>query len=148
MDNNSILSAVNTPADLKRLDKSQLLPLCNEIRAELINTVSKNGGHLASNLGMVELTVALHRKFNSPIDKIVFDVGHQCYTHKMLTGRKGRMYSLRKKGGLSGCPRPTESEHDAFSAGHSSTSMSAAYGISMANSLKKKIFIPFRLLPV
>ena len=78
MDNNSILSAVNTPADLKRLDKSQLLPLCNEIRAELINTVSKNGGHLASNLGMVELTVALHRKFNSPIDKIVFDVGHQC----------------------------------------------------------------------
>lgn len=138
MDNNSILSAVNTPADLKRLDKSQLLPLCDEIRAELVKTVSKNGGHLASNLGMVELTVALHRKFNSPIDKIVFDVGHQCYTHKMLTGRKGRMYSLRKKGGLSGFPRPTESEHDAFSAGHSSTSISAAYGISMANSLKKK----------
>ena len=127
MDNNSILSKVNSPADLKKLDKSQLPVLCNEIRAELINIVSKNGGHLASNLGMVELTVALHRKFNSPVDKIVFDVGHQCYTHKMLTGRKGRMYSLRKKDGLSGFPRPSENEHDAFSAGHSSTSISAVF---------------------
>lgn len=131
-----ILDKVNSPQDVKKLNKNELTPLCEEIREVLIDTLSKNGGHLSSNLGTVELTVALHRIFDSPKDQIVWDVGHQSYTHKILTGRKDRLSTLRTKGGLSGFPRPKESEHDAFIAGHSSTSLAAAYGLARAKSIK------------
>ena len=104
----------------------------------LINTVSKNGGHLASNLGSVELTVAIHRVFNSPQDKIIWDVGHQSYTHKILTGRLDRFNTLRKENGISGFPRPSESVHDAFIGGHSSTSISVACGIAEAMKMQGK----------
>ncbi|MBQ5591125.1 MAG: 1-deoxy-D-xylulose-5-phosphate synthase [Clostridia bacterium] len=132
MQDNLLRRVVDTPSELKKLDKKQTGQLCQEIRDELINTVSKTGGHLASNLGAVELTVALHKNFNLPKDKIVFDVGHQCYVHKMLSGRLSRFDTLRQKDGISGFPRPSESEYDAFSAGHSSTSVSAAFGIAEA----------------
>ena len=129
----SILQRVTkTPNEIKRLNKDETEQLCRELRQELLNTVAKTGGHLASNLGTVELTVALHKNFNLPKDKIVFDVGHQCYVHKMLTGRLERFDTLRQKDGISGFPRPNESEFDAFSAGHSSTSVSAAFGIAEA----------------
>lgn len=129
----SLLKRVsNSPNEIKKLDSAQVEQLCSEIREELLNTLAKTGGHLASNLGAVELTVALHRNFNLPKDKIVFDVGHQCYVHKMLTGRLDKFDTLRQKGGISGFPRPDESEYDAFSAGHSSTSVSAAFGIAEA----------------
>lgn len=127
-----ILDSIKKPEDIKRLDDKQISTLCKELRSELINTVSKTGGHLASNLGAVELTVALHKNFNFPKDKLVFDVGHQCYVHKMLTGRLDKMETLRKKGGISGFPRPDESEYDSFIAGHSSTSVSAGFGIAEA----------------
>lgn len=110
--------------------------LAKEIRLELIKTVSKNGGHLAPNLGVVELTLAIHRVFNSPVDKIIWDVGHQSYVHKLLTGRKDEFSTLRQFGGISGFPRPSESIHDAFGAGHSSTSISAALGMAVARDLK------------
>lgn len=127
-----ILDNIKKPEDIKRLDDKQINTLCKEIRSELINSVSKTGGHLASNLGAVELTVALHKNFNFPKDKLVFDVGHQCYVHKMLTGRLDKMETLRKKGGISGFPRPDESVFDSFIAGHSSTSVSAGFGIAEA----------------
>ncbi len=130
-----ILNKIENPQFLKELNLDQLNILCSEIRDCLINTVSKNGGHLASNLGTVELTVALHRVFNSPDDAIVFDVGHQCYTHKLLTGRYNRFNTLRTQGGISGFMRPDESEHDPFITGHSSNSISAAYGIYKAKVL-------------
>lgn len=114
----------------------QLEALCAEIRSVLIHTVSKTGGHLSSNLGVVELTVALHKTFDAPKDQIVWDVGHQSYTHKILTGRKNKMNTLRQKGGLSGFPKPAESIYDAFIAGHSSTSISVAAGLARAKSLK------------
>ncbi|MCD7796907.1 MAG: 1-deoxy-D-xylulose-5-phosphate synthase [Clostridiales bacterium] len=132
----TILDNVNSPKDLKKLNTSQLNELCSEIRELLINTVSHTGGHLASNLGVVELTVALHKVFDSPNDQIVFDVGHQCYTHKILTGRKNEFTTLRTEGGISGFTRPNESEHDIFSSGHSSTSISAAVGLARAKQLK------------
>lgn len=132
----SILSWVNSPKDIKKLNTDELNELCSEIREMLISTVSKTGGHLASNLGVVELTVALHKVFNSPVDQIVFDVGHQCYTHKILTGRKNEFSSLRTEGGISGFTRPVESEHDIFSSGHSSTSISAAVGLARAKQIK------------
>lgn len=132
----SILSWVNSPKDIKKLNTDELNDLCAEIRELLISTVSKTGGHLASNLGVVELTVALHKVFNSPVDQIVFDVGHQCYTHKILTGRKNEFSSLRTEGGISGFTRPVESEHDIFSSGHSSTSISAAVGLARAKQIK------------
>lgn len=132
----SILDNVNSPNDLKKLNINELEQLCGEIREELISTVSQTGGHLASNLGVVELTVALHKVFNSPTDQIVFDVGHQCYTHKILTGRKNQFSTLRTEGGISGFTRPTESQHDIFSSGHSSTSISAALGLAKAKQLK------------
>ena len=132
----SLLKNIHSPEDLKALSPQQLPGLCEEIRTELIRVVSQNGGHLASNLGVVELTVALHRRFQSPKDKIVFDVGHQCYTHKLLTGRSDRFYTLRTEDGLSGFTRPEESEHDVFVSGHSSTSVSAGYGIAAANQLQ------------
>lgn len=130
-----ILNTVSSPEDVKKLNSAQLQTLCGEIRSCIIDTVSKNGGHLASNLGAVELTVALHRAFNSPADSIIFDVGHQCYTHKLLTGRFERFTTLRTEGGISGFMKPTESEHDPFITGHSSNSISAAYGIYKAKAL-------------
>lgn len=130
-----ILSKINSPADVKKLDEKDLQPLCEEIRQKIITTVSQNGGHLASNLGAVELTVALHRVFSSPKDAIIFDVGHQCYTHKLLTGRVDSFDTIRTENGLSGFMRPQESEHDPFVTGHSSNSISAAYGIYKAKRL-------------
>ena len=130
-----ILNHINSPDYIKKLNKSDVDTLCHEIRNEIINVVSKNGGHLASSLGAVELTVALHRVFSSPHDAIVFDVGHQSYAHKLLTGRLERFYSLRQEGGISGFMRPDESEHDPFVTGHSSNSISAAYGIYKAKAL-------------
>jgi len=129
------LGAVNSPSDLKRLNENELNTLCAEIREEIMSTVSVNGGHLASNLGAVELTVALHRAFNSPEDSIIFDVGHQCYTHKLITGRYNEFSTLRQKDGISGFQRPEESEHDPVITGHSSTSISTACGIAQANRL-------------
>lgn len=133
--NYHFLSKINNPEDVKKLSIDELTSLCEEIRYKLIETVSKNGGHLASNLGAVELTVAMHKVFNSPKDRIVFDVGHQCYTHKLLTGRYENFSSIRTKGGLSGFCRPTESVHDTFFSGHSGTSVSAGLGLAMANRL-------------
>ena len=132
----SVLDRVNSPKDLKKLNDNELEELCSDIRELLINTVSKNGGHLASNLGVVELTVAMHKVFNSPNDQIVFDVGHQCYTHKILTGRKDKFSTLRTENGISGFTRPVESEHDIFSSGHSSTSISSAVGLARAKQIK------------
>ena len=132
----SILSKIKSPADVKALNSSELQSLCEEIRDCIITTVSKNGGHLASNLGAVELTIALHRAFNSPNDAIIFDVGHQSYAHKLLTGRFDKFNTLRTEGGISGFMRPSESEHDPFVTGHSSNSISAAYGIYKAKCLK------------
>lgn len=131
----SYLENVNSPKDIKKLNIDELDALCDEIRELMIDTVSKNGGHLASNLGAVELTVAMHKVFNSPSDQFVFDVGHQCYTHKILTGRKDSFSTLRKEGGISGFTRPCESNHDIFSSGHSSTSISAAIGLAKAKTL-------------
>ena len=132
-----ILSCIKSPDDVKKLNNEQLAVLCEEIRSVIIETISKNGGHLASNLGVVELTVALHRVFSSPEDSIIFDVGHQCYSHKLLTGRFEKFSTIRTEGGLSGYMRPQESEHDPFVTGHSSNSISAAYGIYKAKSLNK-----------
>lgn len=132
-----LLDGIDSPADLKRLTPQQLEQLAAEIREELVDIVSTNGGHLASNLGVVELTIALHRVFDSPRDKIIWDVGHQAYTHKLLTGRKALFASLRKYGGLSGFTSRTESEHDPFGAGHASTSISAALGMAVARDLAK-----------
>ena len=131
-----LLDRINTPEDLRRLTLPELDALCEEIRQEIIRTVSTNGGHLASNLGVVELTVALHYVFRMPEDQIVWDVGHQAYTHKILSGRKDRLDTIRTKGGLSGYPNRSESEYDSFNVGHSSTSISAALGIAVAKKLK------------
>ena len=130
-----LLSKIKSPADVKALPDDQVPALCEEIREKLIDVVSVNGGHLSSNLGVVELTVVLHRVFDCPRDSIVFDVGHQCYTHKMLTGRYERIDTIRREGGLSGFPKRKESPCDAFNAGHASTSISAAYGICKAKEL-------------
>ena len=135
MDKKTDITKLDLPKDLKKLSLSQCEELCEDIRKILISTVSKTGGHLASNLGTVELTMAIHRVFDSPGDKIVWDVGHQAYTHKILTGRLDRMSTLRQENGLSGFCRPDESEHDAFISGHSSTSVSAALGIAAAMKL-------------
>lgn len=134
----SILDGVNSPKDIKGLSYSELYQLSDEIREFLIQSVSKTGGHLASNLGVVELTLALHKIFNMPEDKIVWDVGHQTYVHKILTGRKDQFDTLRKYQGLSGFPKPNESSYDIFAAGHSSTSISAALGIARARDIKKE----------
>ncbi|MGM0499442.1 MAG: 1-deoxy-D-xylulose-5-phosphate synthase [Bacillota bacterium] len=129
---NSYLSGINGIDDLKRLKASQLNDLASEIRDFLLENISKTGGHLASNLGTVELTIALHHYLNSPTDKIIWDVGHQAYTHKILTGRKNCFANLRQKEGISGYPKCAESPHDIIGAGHSSTSISAAVGLSLA----------------
>ena len=130
-----ILDRINSLSDLKKLNKSDISALSCEIRQFLVETCDKNGGHLASNLGIVELTIAIHRVFDSPSDHIIFDVGHQAYVHKLLTGRRERFDSLRKPGGLSGFTKMDESEHDAFGAGHSSTSISASLGYAEADAL-------------
>jgi 1-deoxy-D-xylulose-5-phosphate synthase len=130
-----LLDNIDSPESLKKLTPAELKGLCEEIRDVLLKTVTVTGGHLASNLGSVELTVALHRVFDSPRDKIVWDVGHQAYTHKLLTGRKQRFSSLRQHGGISGFPDPEESSHDQFSAGHASTSISASMGMAIARDL-------------
>ncbi len=130
-----LLDNIDSPESLKKLNKDELSALCAEVRDVLLDTVTVTGGHLASNLGAVELTVALHRVFHSPTDKIVWDVGHQSYTHKLLTGRKQHFASLRQHGGISGFPDPDESSHDTFSAGHASTSISASVGMAIARDL-------------
>ncbi len=136
-DNNfEYLSKIKYPSDVKNLTNDELEKLCKEIRVKLVETVSHNGGHLSPNLGTVELTVMLHYCFNTPKDSIVWDVGHQSYTHKMLTGRLNEISTIRQKGGLSGFPKRLESKYDDFNAGHSSTSISAAYGIAQAKLLK------------
>ncbi len=127
-----LLETINSPADLRRLPRTQLPRVADELRAFLLDSVSRTGGHLSSNLGTVELTVALHYVFNTPDDRLVWDVGHQTYPHKILTGRRDRMDSLRQEGGLSGFPRRSESEYDTFGTAHSSTSISAALGMAMA----------------
>ncbi|MFO1191892.1 MAG: 1-deoxy-D-xylulose-5-phosphate synthase [Rhodoferax sp.] len=131
-----LLETIHSPADLRRLARSQLAPLAAELRAFLLASVASTGGHLSSNLGTVELTVALHYVFNTPHDRLVWDVGHQTYPHKILTGRRERMGSLRQLGGLSGFPQRTESEYDAFGTAHSSTSISAALGMAQAARIK------------
>ncbi len=128
-----MLENIHSIANIKHLTASEITALCEEIREEILTSVSKNGGHLASNLGIVETTVALHRVFDSPRDAIVFDVGHQCYAHKILTGRRAGFSELRKYGGLSGFPRREESEHDPLSAGHSGPALSCAIGMAEAN---------------
>ena len=133
-----LLDAIRGPEDLKRLTEKQVVQLCGEIRSFLVDSVLHTGGHLASNLGTVELTVALHRVLNSPQDKIVFDVGHQCYTHKLLTGRKAGFARLRQRDGISGFPNPRESSHDAFVAGHGNTALSLAIGMAWAKKLKNE----------
>ena len=133
-----LLSRINSPRDLDALSPAQLYQLAREIREEIITTVATNGGHLAPNLGVVELTLALHRVFHLPEDKIIWDVGHQCYAHKLLTGRREEFSTLRQFGGLSGFPRPEESPCDSFATGHSSTSISAALGLAVARDLQRK----------
>ena len=128
----SLLNSIDTPVQLRQLARKQLLALAEELRAFLIDSVAKTGGHLASNLGVVELTIALHYVFNTPDDRLVWDVGHQTYPHKILTGRRQAMQSLRKPKGIAGFPRRTESEYDTFGTGHSSTSISAALGMAVA----------------
>ena len=132
----NLLDKINSPKDLKKLSRSELVTLCDEMRDFIIESVSKTGGHLSSNLGVIELTVALHYVFDCPQDKFIWDVGHQTYPHKILTGRKKKMGSLRSLDGISGFPKISESDYDIFGTGHSSTSISAALG--MAEALKKK----------
>lgn len=136
MDN--ILNKVNNPEDLRKLNIKEKEQLAKEIREKIINTVSVTGGHLASNLGVTELTIALHSIFDTPKDKIVWDVGHQTYVHKILTGRKDKMDTLRQLGGISGFPKIKESEYDSFDAGHSSTSISVALGMARARDIQKE----------
>jgi 1-deoxy-D-xylulose-5-phosphate synthase len=132
----NFIDTINSPEDLEKLSSQDLVDLAGELREIIINTCAANGGHLAPSLGVVELTIALHRVFNSPEDRIVWDVGHQAYAHKLLTGRRDRFSTLRKKGGISGFPKRSESPYDAFDTGHSSTSISAALGFAAARDLK------------
>lgn len=136
--NHEILQGIKNPADVKKVEDKQLPLLAEEVRDVIISTVSENGGHLASNLGVVELTIAIHKVFNSPGDKIIWDVGHQVYTHKLLTGRYEEFKTLRQEGGMSGFSRPNESEHDIVYSGHSSVSVSTALGIAAANKVNGK----------
>ncbi|KAL2531282.1 1-deoxy-D-xylulose-5-phosphate synthase [Abeliophyllum distichum] len=133
-----ILDTINYPVHMKNLSVKDLEKLATELRAEIVHTVSKTGGHLSSSLGVVELTVALHHVFNAPEDKIIWDVGHQAYGHKILTGRRSKMHTIRKTSGLAGFPKREESVYDAFGAGHSSTSISAGLGMAVARDLLGK----------
>ena len=132
------LNKVNFPSDIKRLSIDELKILSEEIRKEMIEAVSTTGGHLGAGLGVVELTVALHHIFDTPTDKLIWDVGHQSYPHKILTGRKDKIKTLRQGNGLSGFTKRAESEYDPFGAAHSSTSISSALGIAVANKLSNK----------
>lgn len=134
----TLLDGISSPEDIKKLGHTQLKQLAQEIREFLIKNVSKSGGHLASNLGIVELTLAIHKVFSTPEDRLIWDVGHQSYVHKIITGRKGRFASLRQLGGISGFPKTVESNHDCFNTGHSSTSISAALGIAKARDIKNE----------
>ena len=131
-----LLDQIRQPGDVKRLPLQDLPALCGDIRQFLIESVSATGGHLSSNLGVVELTVALHRALDLPQDKILFDVGHQCYTHKLLTGRRAGFAELRRKDGISGFPCPQESACDTFISGHGSTALSTAIGVARAKRIK------------
>ncbi|MEQ8236838.1 MAG: 1-deoxy-D-xylulose-5-phosphate synthase N-terminal domain-containing protein, partial [Syntrophomonadaceae bacterium] len=133
-----VIDRIDLPRDLRGLSIADMNELARDIRKVLIDSVAACGGHLAANLGVVELTISLHYVFNTPSDKIVWDVGHQSYTHKMLTGRKDRMSSLRQFGGISGFPKSEESEYDTFNTGHSSTSISAAVGYTIARDIQKQ----------
>jgi len=133
-----ILENINFPSDIKKLSQSDLKILAKEVREELIDAVSETGGHLGAGLGVVELTVALHYVYNTPNDKLIWDVGHQSYPHKILTGRKDKIRTLRKGKGISGFTKRSESEYDPFGAAHSSTSISSALGIAIANKLSNK----------
>ena len=132
------LNQINFPYDFKKIPESKLQNVADEVRKELIEAVSVTGGHLGASLGVVELTVALHYIFDTPKDKLIWDVGHQCYPHKILTGRKDRIRTLRQGSGLSGFTKRLESEYDPFGAAHSSTSISSALGIAEANKLSNK----------
>ena len=142
-----LLDKINYPSDLRKLKKSQLEQVSSELRKELIDVVSETGGHLGAGLGVVELTVALHYVFNTPNDKLVWDVGHQCYPHKIITGRKERIKTLRKGGGLSGFTKRSESEYDPFGAAHSSTSISSTLGMATAKKLSNDKNIPVFIDP-
>src|SRR6476620_5866850 len=131
-----LLQNINDPADLRQLSRADLKALATELREYVVQSVSQTGGHLSSNLGTVELTIALHHVFNTPYDRLVWDVGHQTYPHKVLTGRRERMSTLRQLNGISGFPRREESEYDTFGTAHSSTSISAALGMAVAARLK------------
>ena len=131
----ALLDTIQSPADLKRLNFAQMAELAGEIREFLIQTLSRTGGHLGPNLGVVELTLALHTVFNTPEDKLLFDVSHQAYIHKMLTGRLNRFETIRQPGGLNGFMLRTESEHDCYGAGHAGTALSAALGMAVARDL-------------
>ena len=130
----SILEKINSPEDVKKLDNDQLNELAYEIRHFLIKNVSETGGHLASNLGVVEMTLAIHKVFDTEKDRLVFDVGHQSYVHKIVTGRRDKFPSWRQFGGIAGFPKPNESQHDAFIAGHASNAVSVAMGMARARS--------------
>ena len=141
-----LLDTIDSPADLRRLDEAQLDKLAIELRAFLLESVGKTGGHLASGLGVIELTIGLHYVYNTPNDPLGWDVGHQCYPHKILTGRREQMHSIRRKNGLGGFPRRSESKFDSFGAGHSSTSISAALGMAIAARQRGKAKRPVAII--
>ena len=132
-----LLAAIQSPQDVKALPADKLPELAGEIRQTLIRTLAETGGHLAPNLGLVELSIALHRVFNTPQDKILFDVSHQCYVHKLLTGRAGQIHTIRQHGGISGFCKRSESAHDAYGAGHAGTALSAGLGMAAARDLAR-----------
>ena len=133
-----LLDKIKLPKDLKKLSDKQLKQLCKELRSEVIEAVSVTGGHLGAGLGVVELTVAIHSVFNTPNDKLIWDVGHQCYPHKVITGRRDKIRTIRQPGGLYGFTKRSESEYDPFGAAHSSTSISAGLGMAVARDLKRR----------
>ena len=137
-ESNNLLDKVKYPKDLRKLNDSQLKVVCKELRDEVVDAVSVTGGHLGAGLGVVELTVAIHSVFNTPNDKLIWDVGHQCYPHKVITGRRDKIRTIRQPGGLYGFTKRDESEYDPFGAAHSSTSISAGLGMAVARDLKKE----------
>ena len=142
-----LLSSINDPADLRKLSRDQLIQVAKELRQFLLKSVSQTGGHLSSNLGTVELTVALHSVFDTPEDRLVWDVGHQAYAHKILTGRKDKFHTLRQYHGISGFLKRDESEYDCYGAGHASTALSAAFGLATAREKLKEDFVGKRSDP-
>src|SRR5881394_3772735 len=132
----SLLDRIDSPADLRKLSREDLAPLADELRARLVDVCSRTGGHIGAGLGVVELTIALHYAFNTPRDQLIWDVGHQGYPHKLLTGRNTRMETLRQESGISGFLKRTESEYDVFGAGHAATAISAALGIAAGRDVK------------